>query len=205
MILTVEGPSAAGKTTWVYEHFDQALINDELRIESAPGREASPKEVASFWAKISKERWSAVSAQEAETGMVVCDSDPFKLHYVWSLWRIGKVGDDRWRAEMLATRKLFADNELGISDLMLVYIPNKTVLESHARSDPSRSRLNFKLHAQLSEPLREWYEAIQQVDPIRVLWEFPQDGIDGFKAMGARKARSGTELFDKIMDNLPAT
>jgi hypothetical protein len=204
MIVTVEGPSAAGKTTWIYGHFDHAVINDELIIKDAPSSSADLERAAAFWADVSKRRWAAVCAQEADTGMVVCDADPFKLHYAWSLWRIGKIGVERWRAEKSAARNLFANNELGISDLILLNIPNQATLESHAKSDATRLRPNFDLHAQLSEPLREWYKAVELLDPQRVQWQFPDD-VSTIKAIGLRETRSGLETFDTIMNNLPVS
>ncbi len=203
MIITVEGPSAAGKTTWIYSHFEKSVINYELEIENAPDKNSSPEESAHFWARVSKERWASVCTNEKETGLVVCDSDPFKLHYVWSLWRIGEVDEEQWRAQMIATRKLFANYELGLSDIFLVNIPDHTTLKSRAQTDPKRSRPNFNLHARLSEPLKEWYQAIERLDASRVCWEFPANGIDPLKAIGPREERSGVELFDKVIANLP--
>ena len=205
MIVTVEGPSAAGKTTWIYDHFDSAFIDDELKVEDAPNSETSIDKVAEFWADVSKERWASVCTKEAENGMVICDADPFKLHYVWSLWSIGKVGVERWQAEKLATRNLFARGELGVSDLILINIPSQTVLEAQARNDLNRLRPSFNLHAQLSEPLRHWYEAIELLDPQRVQWAFPASDIDKIRQIGSRDVRSGIEIFDAIMANLPAS
>lgn len=203
MIITVEGPSAAGKTTWIYNHFDQSYINDELRIDDTPGNSANLEEIAQFWAGISRERWAAVCAQEAKLGLVVCDADPFKLHYVWSLWRLGKVDDERWQAEKSATRQLFANEELGLSDLVLINIPDQSVLESHAKNDQNRSRPSFALHAQLAEPLKDWYKAIELIDPSRVRWDFPDSDIEKLKEIEPRSVRSGVELFDLIMASLP--
>ena len=203
MIISVEGPSAAGKTTWAYSHFDKIFIVDEARVNNVPGREASLQEIASFWALVSKARWASVYAKEAETGLVVCDADPFKLHYVWSLWQIGEASKARWRAEMAITRELFAHNELGISDLIFVYIPARAALESHARGDKTRTRPNFDLHAQLAEPLRYWYKAIERLDPERVRWQFPGK-VDNLESIVPRTNRSGVDIFDAIMAGLPA-
>ena len=85
MIIVVEGPSASGKTTWIQTH---AL--DGVVAESAP---ADPPEDASaaalFWAENGARRWEQAIATEQRAGISVCDTDPLKLHYGWSLWRIG--------------------------------------------------------------------------------------------------------------------
>lgn len=202
MIIVVEGPSAAGKTTWIRQYVVEAII-EEKEYPNAPARDADPEEVAAYWAKVSAERWTATLAAEKKDKLVVCDGDPFKLHYVWSLWRIGQADERQWHAQLNATRALFASHLLGLADLTLVRVPEHAILAEQAKNDASRERSNFLLHSQLAEPLREWYRAVEQLDPSRVRWDFPTEGIPELDGLGIRHDRSGTEIFDKLIDLLP--
>jgi hypothetical protein len=120
-------------------------------------------------------------------------------------WSIGKVNVERWEAEKSATRNLFASRELGVSDLILINISSQAVLKAQAKGDLNRLRPSFSLHAQLSEPLRHWYKAIELLDPQRVRWGFPARDIDRIKEISSRNNRFGIEIFDAIMANLPAS
>jgi len=204
MIVVIEGPSAAGKTTWIRSHAQGAVI-EEASVSGAPDRDVDPVGAAAFWAKVSANRWTETIKAEQQSGLVVCDCDPFKLHYVWSLWRIGKVGKEQWRAELDATRKLFEARLLGLADLILIRIPNPATLAEQARSDTSRQRNNFPLHSQLAEPLREWYQAVEQLGPKRVRWELPAEGVPNWDGIGRRSERSGIAIFDDLISQLPAS
>jgi hypothetical protein len=134
---------------------------------------------------------------------VLCDTDPFKLHYAWSLWRAGHASASEWRAAREANRRMFAAGRLGMADVILVSIPELEVLTRHRSSDSSRARRNFELHGQLGEALREWYQAVSQLDPPRVRWSFPDAGIRGLAALGARTPRSGAEVYESLISLLP--
>ena len=87
MIVVIEGISAAGKTTWCRAHWP-AFVREAPPPAEAPDRASTPAAAARYWAERNAQRWRAAQAREAIDGIAVCDSDPFKLHYVWSLWRI---------------------------------------------------------------------------------------------------------------------
>jgi len=106
---------------------------------------------------------------------MICDTDPLKLHYVWSLWRTGHASHRQWRAELNETRQLFTKQRLGIADLILIQIPGPAVLAARRQADRTRRRRNFDLHIQLADLLRDWYHAVEQLDPPRVRWELPRN------------------------------
>jgi hypothetical protein len=203
MIIVVEGPSAAGKSTWVAAHCEPATIVSEATSGPAPDRAIDPDGAAAHWAMISAARWHAASRAERQTGTAVCDSDPFKLHYVWSLWQTGHTGRRQWHAELSATRQLFAQHRLGIADLILIEIPDRATLAARRQEDPTRRRRNFGLHAQLAGPLRDWYHAVEQLDPARVRWELPATGIPHI-TLSQRPDRTGTDAFDALISGLSA-
>jgi hypothetical protein len=203
VIIVVEGPSAAGKSTWITTHCQPATVIAEARGAAAPDRAVDPDAAAAHWAAVSAGRWHAALQAERRGGLAVCDTDPLKLHYVWSLWRTGHASRRQWRAELTATRLLFARHRLGIADLILVTIPDPAVLAARRRADLSRRRRNFDLHVQLAGPLRDWYHAVEQLDPPRVRWELPAAGIPG-PALGPRRHRTGTEALEALISQLPA-
>jgi hypothetical protein len=203
VIIVVEGPSAAGKTTWITAHCPPTMVIGEAPGGPAPDRDLDPAGAAAHWAKISAERWQAAHRAEHRTGTAVCDTDPLKLHYVWSLWRAGHTSRRQWHAELNATRELFAQHRLGIADLFLIEIPDPATLAARCQADTTRRRHNFDLHRQLAGPLRDWYQALEQLDPPRVRWELPVTRIPG-TALGPRRNRTGTDTFDALISQLPA-
>ena len=203
MIIVVEGPSAAGKTTWIAAHCHPATVIGEAPRGPGPDRAIDPAGAAAHWAAISAARWHAACRAEQQTGTAICDTDPLKLHYVWCLWQTGHASRRQWRAELTATRQLFAQHRLGIADLILIEIPDPATLAARRRADPARRRRNFALHAQLARPLRDWYHAVQQLDPARVRWELPAAGIPDISPRPAHE-RTGTDVFDALVSKLPA-
>jgi hypothetical protein len=203
VIIVVEGPSAAGKSTWIAAHCRPAMVIGEARGGSAPDRATDPEGAAAHWAAVSARRWQAAREAERDAGLAVCDTDPLKLHYVWSLWRAGHASRREWHAELTATRQLFARQRLGFADLVLIEIPDQATLDARRRSDPSRRRRNFDLHAQLAGPLREWYHAVEELDTSRVRWELPDAGIPE-TTRGPRRYSTGTAVFDAFISQLPA-
>jgi len=105
---------------------------------------------------------------------------------------------------MAASRQLFADQRLGIADMILISIPDPAALTARRHADTTRRRRNFDLHSQLASPLRDWYHAISRLDPDRVRWELPPTGTHDLTAHGHRSQRTGTDTFDALIDQLPA-
>ena len=92
MIIVVEGPQRSGQ-----DHLDRRALpaghgdrRDAWR--PAPVRTLDPDGAAARWARISAARWHAARQAEQSTGTAVCDTDPLKLRYVWSLSRAGQPG-----------------------------------------------------------------------------------------------------------------
>jgi hypothetical protein len=200
LIVVVEGPSAAGKTTWIAAHCQHTAVISEAAPEPSPG----PGAAAAGWAQVNAARWAAATRAEQETGTAVCDTDPFKLHYTWCLWQTGHASTHQWRADRDANRQLFADQRLGIADMILVTIPDPAVLAARRRTDTTRTRRNFDLHAQLAGPLRDWYQAISRLDSSRVRWELPSAGLNDLSTLCPRNQRTGTGTFDSLIEQLPA-
>jgi len=204
VIIVVEGPSAAGKTTWIAAHCPPAAVIGEMPGGPAPDRHLDPEGAAAHWARRSAARWHAARQAEQATGTAVCDTDPLKLHYIWSLWQTGHASTRQWHAELSATWQLFAQHHLGIADLILVEIPSLATLTARRKADTSRQRRNFDLHIQLAGPLRDWYHAVEQLDPSRVRWDLPPAGLPDTSTLGQRRNHTGTDTLDALIDRLPA-
>lgn len=87
VIVAVEGPSAAGKTTWCRQHAS-ALVEEYAPTGVEPdGTDAADQ--AAYWIRVNSGRWRTALDLEARSGTVICDSDPLKLRYSWCLSRIG--------------------------------------------------------------------------------------------------------------------
>jgi hypothetical protein len=148
-----------------------------------------------FWAV-------ATSSSARETNRIVlCDSDPLKLHYSWCLARIGAAPWSRFQHELRYVREALATGRLGFTDMVLVSIPPLHVLRSHQATDMTRQRRSFDLHAELGEPLREWYSAVELAEPGRVLWSWPTTGVP--ITLGERPKRCDPALLDRVIDYLP--
>jgi len=201
MIVVVEGPSAAGKTTWCRLH------TREFVLEYVPtGKEPDGSDLAAhadYWVSANALRWMQARELERRDGLAVCDSDPLKLHYSWSLARIGATSWARFEHDLAAARRAFAADTLGFGDFVIVSIPSPADLRRQRDFDRTRRRHSFDLHARLSEPLRDWYDAVDALDPGRVFWGFPPAGMPELPPM-PRKRRSDVALLDELVAILPS-
>lgn len=95
-----------------------------------------PREAAGFWAQRNSARWEQALRIEQASGIAVCDSDPFKLHYPWTLWRTGHAHRTAWTIALEASQPFFDTGRLGLADLILVAIPDR----GHAHPPPRWGR-----------------------------------------------------------------
>jgi hypothetical protein len=203
VIIVVEGPSGAGKTTWCRTHGGKYAL-----LESLPDHATVPTEppaAARFWVDRNVARWDEVLARDARDGLVVVDTDPFKLHYVWTLFRTGQVGEIEWTMQRDAARDAFASGRYALADVILVSDVDVATLRARREADPSRTRRNFDRHVVLRDALLRWYRAIDRLEAGRVVFGLPPDGITpDLLAKGKRANRSGLDLFDRLMTELTA-
>ena len=201
MIVVIEGPSASGKTTWCRRHTPHVI--DEYAPD---GNEPDPDDLvaqSSFWTDVDCRRWQAALRAERNQHTVVCDTDPVKLHYPWTLARIGHGDPARFTAAARATRTAFEQGRLGLADLHLVQIPSPATLEHRKRADATRRRRSFAVHRLLAEPLREWYSALAHLAPTRVVWQHPENGLAGLPEVTTRPNRHDPTVLDALLDALP--
>lgn len=196
MIVVAEGPSAAGKSTWANTFPMQHVIPETGTIEVPISM--SDAEHAAFWNSVNCARWTDAVGVEESTGLAVCDTDPLKLHYDYCLARIGAANWERFDCGVADAKAAITEQRLGIADLVVVHLPDDQTLVRQRDSDRSRRRRNFELHRRLAEPLRDWYEALDRLDPGRVRWDF----LNGHPPHVHRN-RFDQELFAAWMTDLP--
>jgi hypothetical protein len=161
-----------------------------------------PAAQAAFWCAVNCGRWRSAELRERESGLAVCDDDPLKLHYTWSLVRVGAAGADLWAHEVAAHRGAVAAGRLGFADLVLVSLPPADELRRRRDADPTRRRRKFELHLRLARPLREWYEAVERVRPGRVYWGLPEAGLPA-ALPPPDLDRCSVPQFDALIEALP--
>ena len=203
MSVVVEGPSGAGKTTWCRTHGGANALLEALPDHATVPTE--PEAAARFWVERNVARWQEVLAREARDGLVVVDTDPFKLHFVWTLFRTGQVNEVEWTSQRDAARDAFASGHYALADVFLVSDVDDATLRARRDADPSRTRRNFERHVLLRDSLLRWYSAIDRLEPGRVVFGLPAGGITPeLIARGKRTTRSGRALFDRLMKDLAA-
>ncbi len=202
MIIVVEGPSGAGKTTWCRRHGGVDAL-----LESLPDHATVPTDdeaAAGFWVERNVARWHEVLERERETGLVIVDTDPFKLHYVWTLWQAGRTTESEWQLQRDVARDAFTAGRYGLADLFLVSDIDAARLRARRVADATRTRRNFETHARLRDSLLSWYRAIDALEPGRVRFGLPDGGLPAdTQRLGPRRVRSGAALFERLLAALP--
>lgn len=203
VIIAVEGPSAAGKTTWCRRHIPDGFVAEYLQTGAEPdGTDAAAQ--AEYWVGVNGERWRQALELEASHGVAVCDSDPLKLHYSWCLARVGAAPAARWQHEVAEVRNAMSAGTLGFADLVLVELPDREVLQERRDGDPTRRRRSFAVHSHLGAPLAEWYRAVDSLDgDHRVIWELPSGGLPT-NLPPPRPGRCDIRLLDSLLERLRA-
>ena len=201
VIVVVEGPSGAGKTTWCVRHGGaQALLEALPDHSTVPADEEA---AARFWVERNVARWQQVRERERRDGLVVVDTDPFKLHFVWTLWTAGRTSEREWQLQRDAAREAFAAGRYGLADLFFVSDVDAAPLRARHDVDTTRTRSNFETHMLLRDSLLRWYGAIDALEPGRVIFGLPDPGLaPQLLALDPRRERSGTELFDRLVASL---
>lgn len=199
MIVAVEGPSAAGKTTWCRRQ-PWPVVAEYVPTGREPDG-VDEDQQGLYWVQINSGRWQQAVELEQNSRVVLCDSDPVKLHYSWCLARVGAAPWSRFLDELLYVRAAFASERLGFSDAVLVSIPPIQLLRKRREGDTTRQRRSFELHVRLAEPLREWYGALERVGPGRVLWSLPTTGVPA--NLEERPQRCDVDLLDRLVECLP--
>jgi hypothetical protein len=150
MIVAIEGPSAAGKTTWCRNHFADRFIAEAPENIAAPDLSADPAQIARFWVNHNIERWQSAVELERSHGIVFCDGDPFHLYYSWALWKSGTLPRTLFDLESQLYRNAFYKKRLGFVDHVLWLQVPVDELRRRNRADPFRRRKHHELYLALA-------------------------------------------------------
>ena len=209
MLIAIEGASAAGKTTWCRRFAaGRVLFEGEPPSGPEPAGASDPdpadvQGVARYWIDVNARRWTTACAMSAHLGWMACDTDPFKLHWTWTLWVEGLASSAYWNACRELSRLAFANGTLGLADLVLFADLDADTLRRQKANDPTRTRSRHEMHLRIAPALKRWYAAMAAIEPDRVLFRLPADGLQpAHLALGPRPERSGTALFDRFMNEL---
>lgn len=203
MIIAVEGPSAAGKTTWCRKAVDE-FIGEYVPTGVEPDG-SDPEHQARYWTGVNADRWSQAIELEHRAGLAVCDSDPLKLHYSWCLARIGADPISRFLHELASVREAMSRRQLGFADAILVTLPSEAVLRRQKDGDATRSRRTFELHARLRGPLEQWYRSMDRLRPGAVIWDLQATAVGDLSTTLRPDRRYDVELLDALVFELPRT
>jgi hypothetical protein len=191
---------------------DQVLFEGEPPIASPPSGAsdhlpADPSAVAEYWASENARRWSTARDISDRYGWVVCDTDPFKLHWSWTLWVKGLSSLEYWQRCREVTRQAFEDGRLGLPDLVFFADLDAQTLRRQKAADLTRTRRRHEMHVSIAPALKRWYSAMAKLDPTRVQFGLPpSNGIEArHLRLGSRTGAPGAEVFDQFIAELDSS
>ncbi len=202
MIIIVEGISAAGKTTWCRRHAGHFLVPESYPADRKSQPETG-RATAQYWTDWNAKRWGDALTMEADRGIAVCDTDPMKLHFNWSLFQIGLHPRSQWELQRDATREAMRAGKLGFGDAYFVKVIDPDVARRQRDGDTTRTRDRFDLHVRLQPTLIHWYETLQALLPGHVVWGLPEMGLPG-DGLQPNAHRYNLDLFDVFTARLDA-
>ena len=164
-ILAIEGPSAAGKTTWCRKHFPSGFVEAASETLQAPDLFADPHEVAAFWVEHNIQRWQAALEVEKRDSVTICDSDPLKLYFSWALWKAGAQDRALFEIEAKLYRQAIEERRIGFTDCVIWLEAPIDELRRRAKADASRQRKRHELYLELIPWMNAWFAGRERVQP----------------------------------------
>ncbi len=207
MIVVVEGISAAGKTTYSRQVAERQCIPEFEPMAPQPSAEAPVVEHAEFWVAHNIRRFKAAIEAEQEHGFALCDTDPLKSHFDWCRARAGQIPMDMFDCARPLIRRAIEERRLGFADRYLVKHIEPERARAQKQGDKTRSRRRFEMHLSLQPHLIDWFEALSQVLPgqVKFDWPAPDDLLRELesKAPEENPRRFDVSVFDQLVECLP--
>ncbi len=165
MIVAIEGPSAAGKTTWCRTHCPHRWVEEAPYHIVAPDLFADPADVARFWVNHNSTSWQRALEIERERGIAVCDGDPFHLYFAWALWKSGALERTLFDLERELYREAFQQQRMGFVDVVLWLEAPEDELRRRAQADTLRRRKRHEIYLALVPWMKAWFDARERLLP----------------------------------------
>jgi hypothetical protein len=199
MIVVMEGPSAAGKTTWCRTHCPDLLVENASENLAAPDLYDQPQAVAHFWVEFNVQRWQTALQIEKQKGIAVCDGDPLHPHFSWALWKAGLLTRNLFDAELPLYRLGIEEGRIGFADLVLWREVSLEELRRRAKSDSTRRRRRHELYLSMIPGMKIWFAARKRVLPGTVREWSDQFHIEGLRAFPSLSCRYDSTVLDSMV------
>jgi deoxyadenosine/deoxycytidine kinase len=201
MIVAIEGPSAAGKTTWCRSHYPHRCVEEAAENIAAPDFYADPAIVGQFWVNHAVANWHRALVCERKHGIAVCDGDPFHLYFSWSLWKSGARAETLFEIESELYRSAFEKEQLGFVDHVLWLEAPMDELRRRAQADSTRRRKRHEMYLALVPWMKAWFQEREQILPGTV--HALTDGLQVAElSSGSAPQRYDTALMDEMVERM---
>ncbi len=201
MIVAIEGPSAAGKTTWCQTYCANSWVQEAPYHIAAPDLYADPAEVGRFWVEHNASNWQRALELEREHGVAICDGDPFHLYFAWSLWKSGALNGDLFSVELELYREKFERRQMGFADLILWLDAPEGELRLRAKNDSNRPRKRHEIYLALVPWMKTWFDARERLLADSVLPLRADLGLEQLSTV-ARPQRYDTAVLNRMIEGL---
>lgn len=198
MIVVMEGPSAAGKTTWCRSHCPDVMIEGAAEDIRAPSLDSDPAEVAAFWVDFNAGLWQAGLEIERRTGVAVFDGDPFHLYFSWALWKAGALTCALFEKESILYRRAIEQRRIGFADYIVWREAPLDELRRRAKSDRTRKRRKHEVYLSLIPWMKAWFKARESIFPATLLSWSDEFRLGDLEASPVLPLRYDPALFDGL-------
>lgn len=202
-IISIEGASAAGKTT---TSAALAALKQGLHIQEVAMLWAKPEPAYPEWFfERQADRWQMALEHES-SGLAVIDIDLFQPF--WYNWAFGFTLFDRQSLEFVEAfyRPLIQARKLGFPDAYFVLHAEEPRLRQRKAGDSTRLRRGFEQNMTFIEPQQKYFRALNGFCPGLVHFA-PSADVPGTVATIADQLPSGQqahryslELFDQMVE-----
>lgn len=202
-IISIEGASAAGKTTTSSAF---AARNGAFHIPEVAAWWEKPEPVYPEWFfERQADRWAAAIEEEPKRPVVI-DIDLFQPF--WYNWSFGFTLFDGQSLEFVEEfyRPLFSRRKLGFPDKYFLLYADEPLLRERKAGDRTRLRRGFEMNLTFIEPQKAYFQALNEFCPGLVCFMESSDIASNVsrienELLNCRSDhRYSLELFDFMVD-----
>lgn len=202
-IISIEGASAAGKTT---TSAALAARTGGIHIQEIAALWEKPqREYPEWFFERQADRWKIATEQEAQR-LAVIDIDLFQPF--WYNWSFGFTLFDGQSLEFVAAfyRPLIQQRKLGFPDRYFLLHTDEQHLRTRKAGDATRMRKGFELNLTFIEPQKRYFQALNDYMPGLVTFIDSADIAENVRIIenelpsGPSRHRYSLELFDYLVD-----